>query len=395
MKTCRDAAVLLLPLGCAVLLLYCSGDVADSGGGLDIGNPSKICIVDSLNRPVAHASVKIIASDAWFENVFSGSDVIADSALTDNSGVIRFDAIAGGDYNLQIDHPTGGAFVRNFHSAYSRSVDTITIRKYGSIAGSVSSTSGVPARIRLAGTAYSAPVGSEGVYTLPAIPEGLCYPVIMAADSQWAIVTAVDVVPAATIFSNAEVSFSTLLIDDFEDSANTGKVGRFVDNSYLYAMHADIDNASAHFQIMPEGIGGGNALQGTLITRDAWALVGLFLGVKAADDSVWDFRSAKGFSFYARGNGRLNVSFESDSIDKMESYKHYSADIVLHTDWRHYFISFDSLTFKEDANPAPDITWEASARSIKRIEFNALEDDTVQFWLDDLTIDGVDFSSVY
>jgi hypothetical protein len=69
--------------------------------------------------------------------------------------------------------------------------------------------------------------------------------------------------------------------------------------------------------------------------------------------------------------------------------------LLLQAEWRHVTISFDSLKFKEDLNPDPDITWEETARSIKRIEFNALENDTVRFWIDDLTIDGVDFSAVY
>lgn len=47
------------------------------------------------------------------------------------------------------------------------------------------------------------------------------------------------------------------------------------------------------------------------------------------------------------------------------------------------------------ANPAPNISWEQAAKSIKRIEINALEGDTVQFWLDELTVEGVSFSKVY
>lgn len=378
------------------MALHCvNSGIVESGGGLDIGNPTKICVVDSLNRPVVHASVKIIPSDAWFENVFSGSDVVADSAVTDTSGVIRFDSLAAENYNLQVDHPSGGALVRDFHGTDSESVNTITIRKYGSISGSISSTSGTPARIRLAGTAYSASVGSDGTYTLPTIPEGVCYPIIMAADSQWTCAHTVTVISSEASVSNEEVSFTTLLIDDFEDSAGTAKMGRFVNNYYLYAMHADIDSASAAYRIVTGGIDAGNALLGTLITRHAWALVGFSLGVKPDGDSTWDFSPATGCSFYAKGSGTLNVSFESDFIEKKGSYKHYSADIVLQEQWRHYTISFDSLSFKEDLNPAPDITWEESARSIKRIEFNALEGDTVEFRLDDLAIEGIDLSKVY
>jgi hypothetical protein len=38
---------------------------------------------------------------------------------------------------------------------------------------------------------------------------------------------------------------------------------------------------------------------------------------------------------------------------------------------------------------------EACAPSVKRIEFNALEGDTAQFWIDDLTVEGTDFKGVY
>ena len=160
-------------------------------------------------------------------------------------------------------------------------------------------------------------------------------------------------------------------------------------------MHEDADSASAAYRIVSGGIGGGNALEGTLIRKGRRALLGFSLGVKPNGDSLWDFSSATGCSFWAKGSGKLNVSFECDTIDKMDEYKHYSADIVLQTDWQHYTLSFDSLTFYKDLNPDPDITWLESARSIKRIEFNALEKDTVQFWLDDLAIEGVDFSAVY
>jgi hypothetical protein len=173
------------------------------------------------------------------------------------------------------------------------------------------------------------------------------------------------------------------------------KLGRFVKGSKIYTAQADNNGTIAQYQIVAEGIEGINALKGTLIRNGAYALAGFFLGVKPDGDSLWNFSQATGLSFYAKGSGKLNVSFESDSIDKTGYYKHYSADVVLQAQWRQITIPFDSLKFYKDLNPNPDITWQESARSIKRIEFNALEGDTVQFWLDDLLVNGVNFSRVF
>lgn len=186
-----------------------------------------------------------------------------------------------------------------------------------------------------------------------------------------------------------------VLIDDFEDSGTTMKIGRFLQNSDIYTNKATNAGATANYQVIPGRPGSGNALQGILIRQGAWALVGFYLGVKPDGDSVWDFSSATGLSFYAKGTGTLNVSVESDTLDNLGFVKHYSADVTLPAQWRHIFISFDSLTFKEDLNPNTELPWKETARSIKRIEFYAFEGDTVQFRLDDVMVNGVDFSTIY
>jgi hypothetical protein len=217
----------------------------------------------------------------------------------------------------------------------------------------------------------------------------------VAADSQWTLGRLFDVAAGVTIADTHDVSFNALLIDDFEDSEVTMKLGRFISGSRIYTAQADNSGTSARYQIVPEGRDGGGSLKGTLIRNGSYALVGFFLGVKPPADSLWDLRSATGLSFYAKGSGKLNVSVESDSLDKRGFVKHYSMSVVLPPQWRQVTIPFDSLTIYKDNNDDPDITWEESARSIKRIEFNALEGDTVEFWLDDLTLDGFDFSKVY
>jgi hypothetical protein len=388
-------AFLLLAICFSLGIFSCANNaVSDSGGGIGVGNPTA-CIVDSLDRPIANASVKIIASDNWFSNIKSGRSVVVGSVTTDDSGFVFFDSFANGSYNLQVDHFSGGTLVRDFRRADSQEVIVIRIKKYGTIAGAISSNPGEPTQIRLSGTTYSAPIGSDGSYSLLNIPEGLYAPIVMAKDSSWTVAHGINVTSSTTTTSIDEVSFATLVIDDFEDSGSTMKLGLFVKGSTIYTALANNNGTSAQYQIVTEGIKGVNALKGTLIRNGAYALVGFSLGVKPGGDSLWNFSQATGLSFYAKGSGKLNVSFESDSIDKMGYFKHFSADVVLQSQWRQITIPFDSLKFYKDLNPSPDITWQESARSIKRIEFNALEGDTVQFWLDDLLVNGVVFSKAY
>jgi hypothetical protein len=377
------------------ICLHCSKDASTlTGGGVDIGNPAKVCVVDSLNRPVANASVKIIPSDYWFANIVGGKSAVSDSAFTDMAGFVSFAASADGIYNVQVDHPSGGALATDRSLADSQTVTLIRIKKYGALSGAIRSATGEPVQIRLAGTACFAPINPDGTYLLSNVPQGICIPMIAAKGSLWTSTAQVNVVSGMAATITSDVSFNTLLIDDFEDSATTMNIGRFVHGSKIYASFANNTGTTAQFQIIPEGIKGRNALKASLIRSGAWTLVGFQLGVRPGADSLWDFSAATGLSFYAKGSGKLNVSFESDSIDKMGFFKHYSADVVLPTGWQRIAIPFDSLKFYKDANPDPAISWKESARSIKRIEFNALEGDTVELWLDDLVVDGVDFSTI-
>lgn len=375
-------------------IISCSNNGMSGGGGIDIGNPVEFCVIDTMHRSVSDARIMVISSDIWFENVFNKRNVFVDSLRTDESGYVLFDSLKSGIYNFQIDHALGGAFLFDVNIKGVNYPNEIMIRNYGTIRGKIISGSGIPDQVCIEGSAYSASVNNDGSYLLPAVAQGSFTPVVMSSDSQWAFIDVINISSLDTTVNTIEISFTDLLIDDFEDSDSTKKIGKFIEGGYIYAKHAESTGTSAGYKIVPEGVVG-NALNGTLVRNGMWALVGFFIGAKPDGDSIWDFRSASGISFYAKGSGKLNVSIESDTIEKMGYYKHYSSDIVLQPQWSHFVIPFDSLTFYADHNPDPNIPWNEAARSIKRIEFNALEGDTVQLWLDNLTLDGVDFSKIY
>lgn len=366
--------------------------ISDSGGGIDIGNPVKVSVVDSLDRPICGASVRLIRSECWYSSVFEGKSEVYDSSTTLRSGVAEFDSLDSSNFNLQIDHATGGAFIEDVTVADLKKIKTVRIRKYSAISGTIRSTSGIPSMMRIEGTAYKAAIDSNGSFVLYTSVNGMCTPVVISSDAHLMVADKINISSLNTTLNFEDVQFNTLIIDDFEDSSSTVKLNHFVKG---YRIYTDETYGSVEYQIIRGGYESTNALTGTMITNGVYCLMGFFLGIKPDGDSVWNFRSATGLSFYAKGSGKLNVSIESDSIEKMGSYKHFSADIVLQPQWQLFSIKFDTLKFKADLNLNPNITWYESAANIKKIEFNALDSDTVQFTIDNLKIIGLDLSEVY
>lgn len=371
-----------------------SGVATPSGGGIDVGNPAKLSVVDSLNQPVSSALVKIISAASWYENVFTGQSVVLDSAVTNDSGKVCFDSLEPGTYNIQVDHESGGAFVAGVPLSDSSGVNTVTLSNYGSFTGTISGTSGQPHVLRFTGTDYSTIIAEGGACTLPEVAPATIYPVVMSYDSSWALGGVVEIKPSATTGLSEVVVFNALLIDDFEDSASTLRVGRSLQESYRYTYQGG--DGSAVYTIVHDAVLGSSVLHSTIITAGRYALIGFHLGMRRGiPDSCWDFSAATALTFMARGKGTVNVSVESDTIDKMGEYKHYGADFALDSVWRRCTIPFDSLRFNGDGNPNPLIGWPEAARTVKRIEFNALEGDTIDLWLDDLSVEGIDISTVY
>lgn len=366
------------------LFVSCLRNSVSDGGGTDVGNPAKICVIDSLGQPVKNASVKIINMDKWFLDVNKDSFII-DSGLTNDKGEVCFDtSILSKNVSLQVDYSSGGVFIKKF--SFNNSY--VKLKRYGKIVGEIKEKIGK--MVIMYGSTYGALIDTNGFYIFPKIPEGIYDPVIYNTDEELALLPYVNVLGGETTkIENQNVSFNSFVIEDFEDSLATVKIGKFISNSRIYNAFADNEGTVVEYLIVPEGINGTNCLSGRLLRNDAWALIGFFLGEKTKGDSLWNFTNATECTFYAKGRGKVNVSFESDTIDKLGYFKHYSADITLESEWRHFTLSFDSLKLKNDGNENPPLSWKESAKTIKRIEFNSLESDTVDIWLDEIIVKGV------
>ncbi|MBN1604641.1 MAG: hypothetical protein JW915_23735 [Chitinispirillaceae bacterium] len=394
MKRTLFSTIVLITAAFFPTLFSCTSGIADSGGGgIDIGNPTKVCVVDSANHPVRNASIKLIPSNDWIDQTLQGKNTVSRSFTTDASGIATLDSLDSGTYNIQVDHVNGGAFINGFTTADSSGALNIRLENYGSVSGKIiSGTSNTASRISLAGSAYSASVGADGSFTLAQVVESVFVPMVMSSDSRWTIAPSIAVTAVASSTYNRNISFTTFLIEDFENLTSTSGVGGLLrrDGTYTKA-----GTGSAEYSIVSDAWLSSNALEGLLIRKGSYALVGLSIGYKPDGDSLWDFSKATGFSFYGKGRGTVNISFETDTLDKLSYIKHYSASITFSEEWQHIVIPFDSLSFYPDDNPDPLLSWKECAPSVKRIEFNVLEGDTVRFWIDDLTVEGTDFSEVY
>ncbi|MCX7725455.1 MAG: carboxypeptidase-like regulatory domain-containing protein [Chitinispirillaceae bacterium] len=268
----------------------------------------------------------------------------------------------------------------------------IKIKKYGKIIGKINNSKERVTKVIMYGSTYSAVTDTNGSYIFSYIPEGIYSPIACNINFDLFLLPSVKIVGGDTVaITNSNISFNTFTIEDFEDSISTAKIGRFLLNSRIYKAIANNKGTTVEYNIIQEGIKSSKCLKGQLIRNGAWALIGFFLGEKQEGDSLWDFTNATECSFYAKGKGKINVSFESDTIDKLGYFKHYSADVLLDSEWKLINISLDSLKLKDDGNADPPISWKESAKTIKRIEFNAIEGDTIEVWLDEIMIKGMKF----
>ncbi len=373
-------------------LLGCGTKPVADGGGTDIGNPLTLTLIDSEKQPVAHASVKAIPSNSWLKNILAGNDVIYKSVLTDESGIAAFDSLPAGVYLVQADHPSGGVLAPELESTGdSFSEDSLVLKNYGSVSGTIIGKGAVAKSIFLSGSSYSASLESDGSFSISNVSQGTYRSFLLSDNSMWALGPFLDVRSSGNIQLSDSVSFNSVLIEGFEEPLTQMSVSALVEGNYLYSTQSA---GTAKYEVASEGYQSSQSLFATLTPQGNYGIVGYFLGNRPNADSLWDFSQATGLSFYIKGRGRLNVSIESDAIEKLGFVKHYSADIQVPSDWQKLNISFDSLGIFPDANPSPSLSWLESATSIKRIEFNLVGIDTTEFWLDDLTLEGEDLSDM-
>ncbi|MFP4163853.1 MAG: beta-sandwich domain-containing protein [Chitinispirillaceae bacterium] len=154
------------------LVLSCSqSPTAGRGSGTETTNSF---VYLASGAPAVNCTVRVIESSTWIQHAsMSSTDFVIDSAVTkeDGSFSIEYEPSAENNIlNLQLDHDSAGLLRGDL--SYRRMDSAVyTLEKYATVEGRVEETRG-NAMVVVEGTAYSAPVGNDGTFTLHKVPAG-------------------------------------------------------------------------------------------------------------------------------------------------------------------------------------------------------------------------------
>jgi hypothetical protein len=383
----------------ATFLFTCTGPL--TGG--NSSETTNVAIVTGDGHPAISASVKLIEGENWAYRTISSIVPVADSTTAGAGGIVSFSELPDERCNLQIDYEGYGIVIRDFCSKgkLTSGVDTIRLEKYATFSGSCSIDSGLPALAMLEGTAYTAPVANNRSFKFTAVAPGT-YPIVFVATSGAVTLSgSIELTPDVAIARDSiPLSFSSLLIDNFENGTATSVLGQFTRASwYNYDDTADGGTSTVERTLKSGAPRGTYALSATMyLTMKAggtWAGIGVPLGELKPD---WDLSAMTGISFLARGRNTIRISLKSPLVGEINNkWPDFQKTIVLDSVWRLYRIPVDSLILPPSKALTQGVTWAMASKRIDRIEFEGVATtsavvgvvDTIELQIDDLTLEGV------
>lgn len=375
------------------------GGSSESGNAIVSGR-----VVDSGGMAVGGARLTLVEDEYWLAHTLAGRPVAVDSARVDAEGRFEIRVPMNRVLNLQIDGKTQGSLLREF----SKSLDTgmnervITVSPYGSAMGELIVTGGVATALRLPGTDYRAELLLSGSrYQFPALPAGRYLTLVNHGwEGDSASTPAASIGIRSGIETNVvlEVAANRLMLEDFSEPWPRSRLAGLTGLGTWYGVN---DNAAPTLQrsrlerVVVDGPDhpDGPALRARVLLDSAYAGLGLHLGLK---ESTFDFSALRALTFMTRGKGRIRVTLESPLLDNPLD-DHFEFVVDLPMEWSRIAIPVDSLRLPTgSAAAARGVTWQQVASTIIRVEFLVKREhntpgDTIEFWLDDIFLDGVPF----
>jgi hypothetical protein len=389
-------------IGCAGACLFSCTTSLTGGNSSETTN---VAVVTDNGLPASSASVKLIGEENWAYRAINKTGFVFDSAITGPGGFVSFPRLPEASCNLQIDYPGYGIVIRNFSSKgkITAGTDTVRLQKYATFIGSCAQDSGSPSVAMLEGTAYTCAVANDRSFHFAFVAPG-SYPLAFStASGDLALAGSIDLAPDQTIARDSiPLSFTSLLIDDFESGCSTSVLGQFTGASwYNYDDTADGGTSTVERSFQTGAPQGVFTLSATVILRmkpgGTWAGIGIPIGEKKTE---WDLSAMTGISFWARGRNTIRVSIESPFIDSINNnWPDFGKYMILDSIWRYYRIPVDSLTLQPSKALTLGITWAMASKRIYKIEFEGIATssviDTVQMQLDDIRLEGITAADLF
>jgi hypothetical protein len=193
-----------------------------------------------------------------------------------------------------------------------------------------------------------------------------------------------------------------ILIDDFSIGKLQTNLGRLIGGGWWYSV-ADGNRGNGESSVQYGVVNGPECWSGQSMRANfymgtrlgyAWAIMGFYLSTSS---NVFNLSSMQALSFYAKGQGTIQVRLFSTLLDTLSGNDdQFSYNLASPSEWTHITIPIDSFRLAENSVAMrKGITWEQVAPSIQIIYFMASAPsisnlgESITLWLDDIALEGV------
>ena len=387
-----------------IITLLIAGCITDNGlagtAGSETVNTYTLLVVDTAQRPVSNASVRLVANNSWLHKKCMGEELVYYAARTGSDGSISIpsDTFPQELCNLLVQSECLGAYITSYQLRESAdtAADVIMVKKSGVLTGTVQGIGAAPSRVLLQGTDLSSSIDPQtGGFSFGVVPAGL-YTIIITDTSEnddgkrLTGVGEVHISENATARKELTADFSGVIVDDFDGMLpvmsylRSGEwyIVKNGDVSVSFPLERSDDTLYIPFQsaLVSSGAYSGNSLK--LNYRTGTGTYFLIVGaqVGSRDAGVINVDT---LSFKAKGNGTVTIRFHGEEDRDKPQAMH---KVTLDTSWQQYTVTWDQYTVIDPQNSSA--SWSDVEGRMSWISFLPGADGT-EFWLDEVRIEGI------
>lgn len=399
----------------ALLLSACGTQVSDTTSSSEVTNGVAVVVMQDATTPLAGQTVTLVHRDDWYARKAQERSVVLGQQTSDNQGVVLFDSVPFGGYSLIVEGGHGGARRSVIFEDTVHPAETLYLASMTAVSGSMEALSGTLDMVALAGTHYEVNANAQGAFQFP-----------MIAGEEAEVVAILDTMGSekAPSFGRGEVITpgvnlaiggiraepAAVLLDDFNDGDNESIVGWLTGHGTWYA-YTDSTKAG-NSQLLPttavddmgtamttDGAYEGQSLHATFIMGDAISAPYGSIACQLRENPMEyaNLKDLRRMSFRVKGKGTIRINFVSHAVDAYEPVLirgDFGVTLLLQNEWQEVSISLDSL-LPEPESPAlyDSLRWGDVSDSIRSIVFGSWSNtpgDTVELYLDDIILHGLD-----
>ncbi len=424
----------------AVIFWGCfeSGAGPHAGGTIETTNGITAMVMRPDGVVASNTKVYLLNEKEWVTNIINGNSIVIDSAVTNDSGVFKFNVDSGTVASIMASDGSNGFLIREVSQQRLNKEywGKISMRALVTYNGVIMDSLAASKQVLLAGTPFSADVDeSTGGFSLKSVPQQHYSVLIRSvkADGSEVFFVADEVELDGRLETQVDTIVPTprkfVLLDDFEDRDNRNSIGPLLGGGYWDAYSDEyvggsskllmpLNAAPLNFSsaILNEGGERGKALK-VLYTEGGAGLdkpypfvtVELNLG---GSDIHYNLSAFDTLSFFARGTGNLVIELIQNPIKGGYPLHVVAMDsVALTADWGLVSITPDNLRIIASVFPdAPEKhhaqflsaklplyikkpeSWQEMGGMIRSIRF--IGTGGSEFQLDHIRLDGINLGDM-